>query len=149
MSLKERLEHDMKEAMKAREAGKTRLSTIRMIRSAVKNAEIDKGRELDDDEVIEVLAREMKQRQESLAGYEQAGRAEAVEQVRAEMAVIEEYLPEPLSREELEGLIRQVIEEVGASSPKEMGKVMGRLMPRVKGRADGKLVNQLVRELLS
>lgn len=149
MSLRQRLENDMKEALRAREAGRTRLSVIRMVRAAIKNVEIERGHELSDDEVLEVLAREKKQRQEALEEYRKAGRQDLVAQIEEELAIIAGYLPAPLSEEELTELARQVISEVGASGPQDMGKVMGRLMPRIRGRAEGADASRIVRQLLA
>lgn len=146
MSLTQRLEQDMKAAMKNKD--KAKLGVIRMLRSAIKNMEIERGRPLVEDEVLDVLARELKQRKESLQEFEKAGRSELAEKVKAEIAVVETYLPAPLSQEELRELARQVIDEVGASTPADMGKVMKEIIPRVKGRADGKEVNRIVRQLL-
>lgn len=147
MSLSQRLEQDMKVALKNKD--KTKLSVIRMLRSAIKNAEIERGRPLEEEEVLDVLARELKQRKESLQEFEKAGRSELAEKAKAEIAVVQAYLPTPLSEEELRKLARQVIDEVGASTPADMGKVMKELIPRVKGRADGKEVSRIVRELLN
>ncbi|GAB6877207.1 GatB/YqeY domain-containing protein [Thermaerobacter litoralis] len=149
MSLKERLEQDMKEAMKAREAGKTRLSVIRMARAAIKNEEIERGHPLSDDEVLQVLAREKRQRQEALEEYRRAGRDDLVQQMEAEIQVLAAYLPEPLSEAELTLLAEEVIAQVGARGPQDMGKVMGQLMPRIRGRAEGSDASRIVRELLS
>lgn len=148
MSLKERLEQDMKEAMKAREAGKTRLSVVRMARAAIKNEEIERGHPLSDDEVLQVLAREKRQRQEALEEYRRAGRQDLVEQMEAEIQVLASYLPEPLSKAELTLLAEEVIAQVGARGPQDMGKVMGQLMPRIRGRAEGSDASRIVRELL-
>ncbi|GAW30200.1 MULTISPECIES: GatB/YqeY domain-containing protein [unclassified Carboxydocella] len=148
MSLLERLTADMKEAMKAKEAGKVRLSTIRMAKSAIKNAEIEKKRELTEEEIIEVIAREVKQRRDAMEEYRKAGREDIVQQLEAEVAVLLPYLPEQLDENQLRQLIQEAIAATGAQGPKEMGKVMGYLMPKIKGRADGKLVNQLVKEYL-
>lgn len=147
MSLSQRLEQDMKLALKNKD--KTKLSVIRMVRSAIKNAEIERGRPLEEEEVLDVLARELKQRKESLQEFEKAGRSELAEKAKAEIAVVQAYLPTPLSEEELRKLARQVIDEVGASTPADMGKVMKEIIPRVKGRADGKEVSRIVRELLN
>lgn len=149
MSLKQRLENDMKDALRAREAGRTRLSVIRMVRAAIKNAEIERGHELSDDEVLEVLAKEKKQRQEALEEYRRAGRQDLVRQLEEELAIIADYLPAPLSEEELTELARRVIAEVGATGPQDMGKVMGRLMPQIRGRAEGAEASRIVRQLLS
>jgi len=146
VSLAERLNEDMKGAMKAQD--KFRLSTIRMIRAAIKNREIELRRTLNDDEVIDVLSREVKQRRDSLQEYEKAGRDDLVRTVSAEIEIISEYLPRPLTPEELEALVKQTAQEVGATSKADMGKLMAALMPKVKGRADGKLVNQLARQIL-
>lgn len=146
MSLAERLDEDMKAAMKSQD--KLRLSTIRMIRAAIKNREIELRRPLDDQEVIDVLSREVKQRKDSLQEFEKAGRDDLVRTVTAEIEIISEYLPRPLTPEELEALVKQTAQEVGATSRADMGKLMAALMPKVKGRADGKLVNQLAQRIL-
>jgi len=146
MSLSERLNEDMKQAMKSQD--KFRLSVIRMIRSAIKNIEIEQKRALNDDEVIDILSREIKQRKDSLQEFDKAGRVDLAENVKVEIAIIGEYLPRQLSEEEIKVIVQETIQEVGASSKSEIGKVMGALMPKVKGRADGKLVNQWVQKLL-
>ncbi|HEY8343280.1 MAG TPA: GatB/YqeY domain-containing protein, partial [Calditerricola sp.] len=117
-------------------------------RSAIKNEEIEKGRPLTDDDVIAVLHRELKQRRDSLHEFEKAGRQDLVDKVKAEIEVLTQYLPEQLSDEELLELIRNAVQEVGATSKKDLGKVMRVLMPKVKGRADGKRVNALVQQVL-
>jgi len=146
MGLKERLVQDMKEAMKSKD--KLRLSTIRMINSLIKNAEIDKRRELTDEEIVQLLQKYAKQRRESIKLYEKGGRQDLVEKEKAELAVVESYLPSQMNEEELKELISRAIEETGAASVKDLGKVMQWIMPKVKGRADGSLVNRLVREAL-
>ena len=142
MSLTERLNNDMKQAMKDKD--KVRLSVIRMVRTAIKNAEIDQQRTLSDDEVIAVLNREMKQRRDSLQAFESAGRQDLIEEVKQEIQVLIDYLPAQMSEDEVRAVVREVIAEVGAAGKSDMGKVMSALMPKVKGRADGKLVNQIV-----
>lgn len=149
MTLKERLNEDMKAAMKAKEEGKERLSVIRLARAAIKNTEIDKRHELSDDEVIEVLAREVKQRRDALEEFGEKAGPEYIAKLQGEITILMDYLPQQMPEEELRQVIREVVAQVGATSPKDIGKVMGQLMPKVKGRADGKLVNQLVKELLS
>lgn len=145
MSLKEELLQDMKTAMKAKEAGKTALSVIRMVRSSIRNTEIDGKCELDDAGVGAVIAKEMKQRKESLAEFEKAGRSDLVEETKAEMAVLEKYMPKQLTADE----IRQIVNDaVAGQSGLKMGDVMKLVMPKVKGKADGKLVLQIVREIL-
>ncbi|KUK36729.1 MAG: uncharacterized protein PWP44_1149 [Thermacetogenium sp.] len=138
----------MKKALKEREAGKLQLSVIRMARSAIKNRSIELGRELTDEDVIEVLAKEVKLRREALAEYRRAGRQETVAELEAEIAVLEKYLPRQLDRNEIVQMAREAIAATGAQSERDLGKVMGVLMPRLKGRADGKLVNEVVREIL-
>lgn len=147
MSLNERLNEDMKQAMRSQD--KFKLSVIRMVRSAIKNIEIDQRKTLDDTEVLDVLTREIKQRKDSLQEYQNAGRNEMAENLQAEIAILMEYLPQQLTEEEVKAIVQQTIQEVGASSKADMGKVMGALMPKVKGRADGKIVNQFVQQLLT
>jgi uncharacterized protein YqeY len=146
MNLSERLNEDMKQAMKNQD--KFKLSVIRMIRSAVKNTEIELRRSLDDSEVLDIINREVKQRKDSLQEFEKAGREDLAEKVKAELDIINEYLPKQLSEEELIAIVKQTIQQTGASSKADMGKVMSALMPTVKGRADGKIVNTLVQQFL-
>ncbi|MCQ6558332.1 GatB/YqeY domain-containing protein [Paenibacillus mendelii] len=146
MNLSERLNDDMKQAMKDRE--KFKLSVIRMIRSSIKNQEIDLKRPLDDNEVLDILSREIKQRKDSLQEFEKAGRDDLAKDIAAEIEIISVYLPVQLTEEEIKEIVQQTIQETGASSKAEMGKVMTALMPKVKGRADGKLVNTLVQQFL-
>lgn len=148
MTIQERLFADMKTAMKAREEGKVRLSTIRMVRAAIKNSEIAKGRPLNDDEVLEVLAKELKERKDSIPEFARGGRNDLVEKLEEEISILREYLPEPLSESEIRLLAQETIEEVGASNLRDLGKVMGAIIPKTRGRADGRLVNKIVRELL-
>lgn len=149
MSLKEKLTADMKEAMKAREKGRQRLGVIRMVRGAIRQQEIDGQKELDDDAVLAVISKEVKQRRDSIEEFKKGGREDLVAQNEAEIAVLMAYLPQQMAEGEIRKLVQDAIAATGASSPKEMGKVMKELMPKVKGRADGKLVNQIVRELLN
>ncbi|ASS76092.1 aspartyl-tRNA amidotransferase [Tumebacillus algifaecis] len=142
MSLTERLSNDMKQAMKDKD--KVRLSVIRMVRTAIKNAEIDSKITLSDDEVIAVLNRELKQRRDSLQAFESAGRQDLIDDVKQEIVVLMDYLPAQLSEDEVRAIVKEVIAETGAAGKKDMGKLMSALMPKVKGRADGKLVNQVV-----
>ncbi len=148
MSLKQRLAEDMKAAMKARESGKKRLSVIRMVLSSLKNAEIEKRTELSEDEVIEVLSREVKKRKDALEEYDRAGRQDIADGLRDEIEILMNYLPEQMSEDEIRSLVREVIDEVNPSGPRDMGKVMGKLMPMVKAKADGKLVSLIVKEML-
>ncbi|NLL52486.1 MAG: GatB/YqeY domain-containing protein [Peptococcaceae bacterium] len=148
MSLKDRLIEDMKAAMKAKEEGKVRLSVIRMVRAAIKNTEIDKGIELNDAQVIEVIARELKMRRDAMDEFSKANRPEKVQELQKEAAILMEYLPEQLTEREIRDLAKEIIAETGAESAKDLGKVMGAITLKTKGRADGKVVNQIVRELL-
>ena len=148
MSIKDLLTEDMKQAMKDKESGKLRLSVIRMARANIKNIEIDEKRELNDDEVLAVLVKEVKMRQDSLEEFAKAGRDELVEQAKQEIAILRKYLPEQLSDEELRAFVEEAVAETGAAGPKDMGKVMAALMPKTRGRADGKRINTMVRELL-
>lgn len=148
LSLKDRLVEDMKAAMKAKEEGKVRLSVIRMARAAIKNAEIEKKQEFNDEQVIEVLAREVKIRRDAIEEFTKAGRPEKVQELQEEVAILMEYLPQQLSEGEIRQMAQEIIAEVGAQGPKDIGKVMSVIAPKTKGRADGKLVNQIVRELL-
>lgn len=146
MSLTEKLQTDMKLAMKSKDA--SRLSTIRMLRSSVSYAQINKGGELTDDEVLEVLSREAKRRREAIDAAEAGGRFDVAERERAELEIISEYLPKQLDEAEIEAIAREIAAEVGAREPKDRGKVMGPLMQRIRGRADGKLAGQVVDKIL-
>ena len=148
MSIKDQLTADMKQAMKDREAGKLRLSVIRMVRANIKNVEINDKKELTDDEVLAVLMKEVKMRQDSVEEFQKAGRDELVAQAKEEITILKKYLPEALSDDELKAIVAEVIAAVGATSPKAMGKVRPAVMAKTKGRADGKRINVMVRELL-
>ncbi|MAU13060.1 MAG: glutamyl-tRNA amidotransferase [Anaerolineaceae bacterium] len=137
----------LKEAMKNKDT--ERRNTIRLLQSAIKQVEVDERRELSDEDVVDILQKEAKKRRESIDELTAAGREEQAQAEQDELDIIIEFLPEQLSREEIEVLVRDAIAKTGASSPKEMGKVMGILVPQTKGRADGKLVSLVVRELLS
>jgi uncharacterized protein YqeY len=147
MSLKERLNDAMKQAMKAKDS--LRLNTIRLIRSAIKNREIEARQDLDDAGVIDVLSSLAKQRKESAQVYRDNQRLELAEKEEAELAILHDFLPAQLSREELLALIDAAIAELGASSPKDMGRVMKVVSAQTKGRADGKLVSELVKGRLA
>jgi uncharacterized protein len=148
MSLLERLNNDMKQAMKNKE--KDKLSVIRMLKAAIQNEAIKLGsKELSEADELTVLSREFKQRKDSLHEFEKAGREDLVEKVRLEMTFFETYMPKQLSDEELEEIVKMAISKVGANSKAEIGKVMAAVMPKVKGKADGSLVNKLVQQHLS
>ena len=147
MTLKDQLTQDMKEAMKAKQP--ERLGTIRQLRGAIKNKEIELQKELDDDGVMAVVSTLVKQRRESAQMYAENGRPELAAKEEAELAVLQEYLPAQLGEEAIRELVKAAIAEVGATSIKDLGKVMPLVMGRTKGAADGKIVNQLVREQLA
>jgi uncharacterized protein YqeY len=153
MSLREQLMDDLKEAMRQRD--EIRKRTIRSVVAAIKTAETELDASgarvhLDSDEdILALIARQAKQRNESIVEYRRGGREDLVAEEEAELAILEAYLPRQLSREEIEAEARQVIAQVHASGPRDMGKVMKPLMDRMRGRADGKAVNQIVRELLA
>ncbi|PLV56808.1 GatB/YqeY domain-containing protein [Thermotoga sp. SG1] len=146
MSLKEKLMADLKEAMKSKDM--TKVNTLRMILTTLKNLEVEKMKEASDEEVMEALMKEAKKRREAIEEYEKHGRVDLAEKEKKELEIIESYLPKQLSEEEVREIVMDAIKEVGATSPKDLGKVMKLVMPKVKGRADGKLVNKMVREIL-
>lgn len=147
MSLKERLQEDWKQALKAKD--KFRTETVSMAKAAVLQVEKTSNIKLDDEQVIEVLAREVKQRREAIIEFEKGNRQDLVDKANDEIEILLSYLPQQLSEEEILVMIQEAAVEVGANSIKDMGKVMQVLAPRVKGRADGKLVSQMVREHLN
>lgn len=144
--LKERLLSDFKEAMKNKEDIKK--NTITMIRAAVLQIEKDTKKELVDDDIIEVISKEVKKRRESLVQYEKGGREDLVSQTEEEIKVLKEYLPEELSIEDIKKIVKEVIEELEATSMKDMGKVMQEVKSKTRGRADGKVINEIVKENL-
>ena len=146
-ALKARLQEDVKQAMKARD--RERLAATRMIMAAIKQREVDERIDLGDEQVIEVLTRMIKQRRDSQAQYEAAGRQDLADKEAYEIAVIGEYLPPPLDDATLDALIDEVVAQTGASSPRDIGRVMGALGPRVKGRADMGEVSRRVKDRLS
>jgi len=141
------LQAALKEAMKNKDS--ERRDAIRLLTSAIKQVEIDSQSDMDDDAVVALLQKEAKKRRESIGELENAGRGEQAEQEKFELAIIEEFLPAQMSREDLAVIVKAAIDQTGASTPKDMGKIMGVVMPQVKGQADGKLVNEVARELLS
>jgi len=147
MSLQDQLNSDMKDAMRAKDT--VRLSTIRQLRSAIKNKEIELGKSLDDESIIGVITTQGKQRREAAQMYRENERLELAEKEEAELEILLAYLPTQLGEAELRTIISAVIAETGANSAKDMGKVMGPVMAKTRGCADGKLVNQLVKELLA
>ncbi|MFH1074457.1 MAG: GatB/YqeY domain-containing protein [Candidatus Firestonebacteria bacterium] len=146
MGLKEKLDEDLKLAMKAKDALK--LSTVRLLKNAVNNVELARKKTLTDEDIITVIQSSIKQRKDSVEQYNKGGRSELAAQEENEMKILQAYLPLQLSEEEIRKLVADVIKETGASSVKEMGKVMGRLMPLVKGKADNSRVSAIVKEHL-
>lgn len=144
--LKQRLSHEMKESLKAGE--KVRLSALRLLSAAVKNREVELRREVSDDEFLEVVAREVKRRNEAAEAFEKGNRQDLVDREREEQAILEVYLPAGLSDPEVEALVDEAISATGASEPGELGKVMAHVMAKAKGRVDGGKVNALVRSRL-
>ncbi|KPK41471.1 MAG: hypothetical protein AMJ78_05445 [Omnitrophica WOR_2 bacterium SM23_29] len=147
MTLEEKIEVDLKEALKARDA--IRVSTLRMLKAGTKNLAIEKRVEkLEDKDVLSVISKQVKQHRDSIEGFTKGGRQDLVDKEKAELAILEAYMPKQLPPEQLRALIKSTIEKVGAKSKADMGKVMKAVMEEVKGQADGKLVNQIVSEEL-
>ncbi len=144
--LKQKLTDDLKQAMRG--GDKVRRSVIRLAMAAIKNAEIARHAALDDTDILGIIAKEARQRQESIEAFRQGNRQDLVAQEEAELAVLKEYLPRQMTREEIIATARQVIEEVGAQGPGDKGKVMPKLIAQLKGRADGREINAVVTELL-
>ena len=147
MTLKERLADDLKSAMK--EKNTIRKNVVQMVRAAVLQFEKDNKVTLDDGGVLEVIAKQLKQRKDSLPDYEKSGRDDLIADLKAEMDVLMEYLPKQLTAEELQVIVKEIIEEIGAESIKDMGKVMGEAKKRTVGRADGRMINEIAKTLLS
>ncbi|HIP52471.1 MAG TPA: GatB/YqeY domain-containing protein [Chromatiales bacterium] len=145
--LKERIQDDMKTAMRG--GDKRRLGVIRLVMAAIKQREVDERIELDDTQVLAVLDKMVKQRRESIAQYEKAGRDDLTEQEQYEISVLQDYLPEALSEEEIAAMVDEAIAQIGASSIRDMGKVMGQLKPKMQGRADMGTVSALVKQKLA
>jgi uncharacterized protein YqeY len=147
VELKARLAEDYRAAL--RSGDKLKVSVIRLLTALIKNREVEKRGPLTDAEVMQAISSSCKQRQDSIEQYRQGGRQDLVDKETAELHILQSYMPQPFTAEELEELVRAAIQEAQAASPKEMGKVMTLLMPKVTGRADGKVVSALVREMLS
>ncbi len=147
MNLKERIKADIKEAMRAKDV--TKRDTLRNLNAAIKQIEVDERRELNDSEVEAILSKYLKQREDALSQFKDANREDLVAKEESEIAIVKQYLPEPLSDEELKELVKKVANEVGAISMKDMGKVMGAIKKEVGSRADGSKVNKFFKEILS
>lgn len=147
MALKEKLMEDLKAAMKDKDI--IRKNTVQMVRSAILQYEKDNLCELDDEGVLDVIARELKKRRDVLPEYEKSGREDLIADMKKEIETLLAYLPKQLTTEELEVIVSEAIAAVGATSMKDMGKIMAAVMPKTKGRADGKMINAIVKEKLS
>ncbi len=146
MSLLDNLKKDMITAMKAKD--KDTLSVVRMLKASVQNEQINLGHDLTPDEENALMAKEYKQRKDSMAEFEKGGRQDLVDATKKEMAVVAKYMPKQMSADEVEKVVEETIAEVNATSMKDFGKVMGAIMPKVKGKADGKVVNETVKKVL-
>jgi len=147
MNLNEKLTADLKVAMK--EKNKVKKDVIIMIRSDIKQWEVDKRQDVSDEDVIQIISKQVKQRKDSIEDFEKSGREDLVEQNRKEIEILHSYLPTQLTEEEIRGIVKEAIEKVQPKSKSDMGKIMGMVMPQVKGRGDGKLVNKIVNEELT
>ena len=147
MAIKDKLKDDLKTAMLEKDA--VRKNVVQLIKAGVLQVEKDKKITLDDDGVLDVIAKQLKQRRDSLPDYEKSGRDDLIAQLKREMELLMEYLPAQLSHDELVEIVRDAIAKTGASEIKDMGKIMAAVMPKTKGRADGKEINAIARELLS
>ncbi|GAA3646920.1 GatB/YqeY domain-containing protein [Asaccharospora irregularis] len=146
MSLKAKLQEDLKSSMKNKDTVKK--SVVTLIRASIKQHEVDNRVELDDDAIIDIISKQLKQRRDALDEFKKADREDLVSETEAEIEVLKEYLPQQLSEEELNQIVKDTISEVEATSMKDMGKIMSAIKPKIKGRADGKLVNELVKKNL-
>ena len=147
MSLKEKLDQDFKKSLKEKDA--IRVSVIRLLKTAIKNREVEKRGELSEEEILQAINSQAKTRKESIAEFKKAGRDDLVKKEEQELSILTEYLPEQLTPEELDKIVDDAIRETEAEGPKDMGNVMKALMPKVTGRADGKIVSQMVKDKLS
>jgi uncharacterized protein YqeY len=147
LNLQGKVQEDIKVSMKAKDG--TKVSVLRFLMAAIKNREIELKDSLDDEQVLQEIVSSAKKRRESIEAFRDAGREDLAVKEEAELAILEEYLPEQLSAEEIRKVVQEAILSVGASSPADMGKIMKEVMPQVRGKADGKMVNQIVKESLS
>ncbi|MGL4796470.1 MAG: GatB/YqeY domain-containing protein [Paraclostridium sp.] len=146
MSLKAKLQEDLKLSMKNKDTVKK--SVVTLIRASIKQYEVDTRTELDDDGIMDIIAKQLKQRRDVIPEFVKASRDDLVKETEAEIEVLKEYLPQQLSEEELDVIVKETISEVGATSMKDMGKIMAAIKPKTKGRADGKMINELVKKNL-
>lgn len=145
--MREKIMNDIKEAMKSQD--KEKLSVLRMVKGAIQLEEISKKQELDDNDVIAVVAKQIKTRKESITEFEKGNRTDLVEKTQSEIKILEAYMPEQLSEEEINKVIDEAVEQVNPQAPSDMGKVMGIVTPKLKGRADMSLVSKLVKEKIA
>ena len=146
MSLKKSLMEDLKTSMKNKDT--LRKNTITMVRAGIKQKEVDERRELDDEDIMEIIAKQLKEKRNAIKEFDRGGRKDLVEQTEKEMEILLKYLPEQLTEEEVEEIVKAVIEEVDAKSMKDMGIIMKNVMPKIKGRADGSVVNKVAKKYL-
>lgn len=146
MSLKDKLMEDFKNSMKNRDT--IRKNTVTMVRSSIKQKEVDEKIELNDEEVLDIISKQVKEKKNAIEEFKKGNREDLVEQTNKEMDILLEYLPEQLTEKEVEGIVKETIKEINASSMKDMGLVMQTIMPKIKGKADGGLVNKIVRKYL-
>ena len=145
--LKEKLLNDMKESMKNKDI--IRKNVIQMIRASILQIEKDNQKEVNDEEIIQIIAKEAKKRKDSLSDYEKSGREDLIEQIKQEITILEEYLPEQLSAEEIEKIVSEIITKIGATSMKDMGAVMKEAKLKIGASSDGKTINEVVKKLLN
>lgn len=147
MSLKEKLMEDLKISMKNKDI--LRKNTITMVRAAIKQEEVDKRIDLDDEGIIQIMGKQLKEKRNSIEEFKKGNRQDLVDQAEAEIAILLEYLPKQLTEEELTEIVKDVLDKGGYTSMKDMGKIMKDVMPKVQGKADGNMVNQVVRKILA
>jgi uncharacterized protein YqeY len=147
MSLKEKLMEDLKASMKSKDT--IRKNTITMVRSAIKQVEVDKRTELTDDEILDIISKQVKEKRSAIEEFKKGSRDDLVNQTENEIEILLEYLPEQLSEEEVEEIVKETIKEINATSMKDIGRIMKAVMPKVKGRTDGNIVNKVVKKILN
>ena len=147
MSLKDKLMEEFKSSMRSKDT--IRKNTVTMVRAAIKQREVDERIELGDEEVLEIISKQLKEKKMAIEEFRKGNRQDLVDLTEAEMSILLEYLPKQLSEEEVEQIVRETIDEIGATSLKEIGTIMKTVMPKVKGRADGNMINQAVRKILN
>jgi uncharacterized protein YqeY len=147
MSLKDKLMEEFKSSMRSKDT--IRKNTVTMVRAAIKQREVDERIELGDEEVLEIISKQLKEKKMAIEEFRKGNRQDLVDLTEAEMSILLEYLPKQLSEEEVEQIVRETIDEIGATSLKEIGIIMKTVMPKVKGRADGNMINQAVRKILN